>query len=268
VLLDVCGKVPVDLEIAPFASSERDHLFAMLPRLSPGDVVVLDRGYPSHEILQALTKAGIDFLVRVPSDYTFSAIDLIRESNGHDYRVLVAPPDGSPKEWHPLELRAVRLKNPDGEESFFLTTLRRAQFRRTLLRQLYHMRWEAEEFYKLYKGPYIGQGQFRSKSPAGVRQEMHALVLFLAIARFLMATAAITSETDYSHLSQKAGVLAAAAYITRLFLVDDHDLAVRELQALLKRIARTRHKTRPNRSHPRVSYRPRRRWGPQGRRGR
>ena len=239
---------------------------ARVPRLQPGDVVVLDRGYPSHEVLQALTIAKVDFLIRVPSDHTFSAIDLIRESNGHDYRVLVAPPQGSPEEWHPLELRAIRLTNPDGEESFFLTTLRRSQFSRSKLRKLYHMRWDAEEFYKLYKGPYIGQGQFRSKSPGGIRQEMHALVLFLAIARFLMATAASTTDDDYTDLSQKAAVLGAAAYITRLFLADDHDFALGELQALLKRIARTRDKRRLNRSHPRVSYRPGRRWGPHGRR--
>jgi hypothetical protein len=79
VLLDVCAKAPVDVEIAPFASSERDHVLGMLPSLGRGDVLVLDRGYPSHEVFQALTEEGIDFLVRVPSAQTFSAIDKLRE---------------------------------------------------------------------------------------------------------------------------------------------------------------------------------------------
>lgn len=267
VLLDVCGKVPVDLQIASFASSERDHLLAMLPRLQRGDVLVLDRGYPSHEVLQALTKAEVDFLIRVPKESTFAAIDVFRESGGEDYLVLVSPPDESPEDWRALTLRAVRLTNHDGEESFFLTSLRRSQFSRAQLRDLYHRRWEAEEFYKLYKGPYIGQGQFRSKSPGGLRQEIHALVLFLSIARFLMATAAHTSGEDFVDLSQKAAVLGAAAYITRLFLAKEVDFARGQLQALLQRIVRTRDKRRPNRSHPRRSYRPRLRWGPQGRRG-
>jgi hypothetical protein len=129
------------------------------------------------------------------------------------------------------------------------------------------MRWEAEEFYKLMKGPYIGQGQFRSKSPEGIRQEIHALVLFLAIARVLMATAAKVESEDYKALNQKAAVLGLAAYITRLFLESDGDFASRELRALLRRIVHTREPKRPPRSAPRVSFKPRLRWGPSGRVG-
>ena len=80
------------------------------------------------------------------------------------------------------------------------------------------MRWEVEEFFKLSKGPYIGQGQFRSKSPSGVIQEIHALVLFLAISRLCMGTAAAASALDYSSVSQKAAVLGLAAYLTRILL--------------------------------------------------
>ena len=230
-------------------------------------MLVLDRGYPSHEVLQTLVQAGIDFLIRVPSTHTFAVIDQLRESDGDDYLFHVDPPEGSPSDWTRITLRAVRLRAPDGTESFFLTSLRRSQFSRAQLRHLYHMRWEAEEFYKLLKGPYIGQGQFRSKSPAGVRQEIHALVLFLAIARALMATAAKATDADYDSLSQKSAVLGLATYVTRLFLSADADFALRELQALLGRIVKNRYKRRPGRSSPRVSFRPRLRWGPSGRCG-
>ena len=267
VLLDVCAKAPVDVVISPFASSEREHLLEMLPSLQRGDVLVLDRGYPSHEVLQELTQHGVDFLIRVPSSHTFAAIDELRESAGDDYLYWVDPPQGSPPEWTRLALRAVRLTTADGSESFFLTTLRRQDFSRARLRELYHMRWEAEEFYKLLKGPYIDQGQFRSKSPAGVEQEIHALVLFLAIARVLMATAAKASGADYESLSQKAAVLGLADYVTRLFLTSEPGYALSELRALLRRIATIAYKPRPGRSFPRVSFRPRLRWGPGGRCG-
>ena len=267
VLLDVCAKAPVDVEVSSFASSEREHLFNMLSSLERGDVLVLDRGYPSHEILQALTQEGIDFLIRVPASHTFAAIDELRECDGDDHSFHMDPPKGSPPEWTRLALRVVRLTNFDGEESFFLTTLQPRQFGRTRLRELYHMRWEAEEFYKLLKGPYIGQGQFRSKSPVGVEQEIHALVLFLAISRVLMATAAKASGMDYQSLSQKAAVLGLAAYVTRLFLSADPEYTHRELQALLERITRIHYKPRPGRTRPRVSFKPRLRWGTSGRCG-
>jgi hypothetical protein len=267
VLLDVCAKAPVDVEVSPFASSEREHLVRMLPSLARGDVLVLDRGYPSHDVMQTLVQEDVDFLVRVPSSSTFACIDRFRESGSDDSLVRVDPPPGSPPEWTQLSLRAVRLRNHDGEESFFLTTLRRRDFSRTQLRDLYHMRWEAEEFYKLLKGQYIGQKQFRSKSAVGVRQEIHALLLFLAISRVLMVTAATASGVDYDSVSQKSAVLGLAAYVTRLFLAADSDLALRELRALLRRVVSTPYKPRPGRASPRVSYRPRLRWGPAGRVG-
>lgn len=267
VLLDVCAKAPVDVQVSAFASSERDHLFEMLHGLAPGDVLVLDRGYPSHELLQTLVQEKIDFLIRTPSTNTFAVIDELREDGGDDALFWVDPPEGSPPEWKRLPLRVVRIKAPDGTESFFITTLRRSDFSLTELRELYHMRWEAEEFFKLFKGPYVGQGQFRSKTPSGVKQEIHALALFLLIARVLMAAAAKSTNTDYASLSQKSAVLGLAAYVTRLFLSADQDFALRELHALILRIAKTPYKRRPRRSYPRVSYRPRLRWGPCGRVG-
>jgi hypothetical protein len=75
VMLDVCAKAPVDIAVSGFASSERDHLFEMLESLHGGDILVLDRGYPSHEVLQTLACLNIDYLIRVPSKNSFSVID-------------------------------------------------------------------------------------------------------------------------------------------------------------------------------------------------
>jgi len=92
-------------------------------------------------------------------------------------------------------------------------------------------------------------------------------VLFLAIARVIMVTTARATGFDYRTLSQKSAVLGLAAYVTRLFLAADSDVAAQELRALVQRIARHPYKPRPGRSFPRVSFRPRLRWGPSGRCG-
>lgn len=266
-LVDVCTRAPVDVEVSPSASNERDHLLSMLPRLEPGDVLVLDRGYPSHQVLQAIVEAGVDFLARVPRSSSFAVVDDLRESSGDDYMYWLEPREGSPASWSRLKVRVVRLRTPQGDESFFITSLRRSEFSRARLRELYHMRWEVEEFYKLFQGPYIGQGQFRSKSPSGVRQEIHALVLFLLITRVFMAAAAKASGSSPECLSMKAATLGLATYVTRLFLATDPDYALREFRALLERLARAPYKRRPGRSSPRRSFLPRRRWGPGGRIG-
>jgi hypothetical protein len=267
VLLDVCAKLPVDLMVSPYASSERVDVFEMLPSLEPNDLLVLDRGYPSHDVFQTLVQEGIDFLVRVPSSNTFNIIDEMQRDGCGDRAFVLEPPKDSPSHWRTLSLRAVRITAPDGTESFFLTTLRRAEFSRGQLSELYHMRWEVEEHFKLIKGPYIGQGQFRSKSPSGVLQEVHALVLFIAITRLCMSTAASSAGREYDSLSQKAAVLGFAAYVTRVFLAEDLDQALRSLQDLFTRILRAREKKRPRRSYPRRSLQPSPGWGPNGRRG-
>lgn len=63
-LFDVCAKMPVDLQLSSYASCERQHMLAMLSHIDAGDVLVLDRGYPSHEVFQVLRQRDVDFLIR------------------------------------------------------------------------------------------------------------------------------------------------------------------------------------------------------------
>lgn len=136
-----------------------------------------------------------------------------------------------------------------------------------MLGELYHTRWEVEEFFKTLKGPYIGQGQFRSKSPSGVRQEILALMLLLAITALCSNAAAATEGVDEHSIARKPAILAVDAYVTRLFLTEGVVPAMDVLQDLLSRISRSRYKRRYGRKAPRRSLKPARRWGPAGRTG-
>lgn len=266
VLVNVASGLPCDVRIAPYASCERTLLLEHVDVLQQGDVVVLDRGYPSHQILRRLIAKGIDFLVRVPASHTFEVIDWLRETKGADYRVIIEAPKDAPKGTEDIEVRVVRLTNPAGEESFYITSLRRAHFSRAAIGELYRKRWEAEELFKLEKSSYFDQHQFHARQPHGVKQEILAQAIFVVIARFLKATAADALDTDYNDLSTKSAILGLADYLTRICL-DDPSSSARWLPRLLRRIARARDKQRPNRSFPRRSFKPNPRWGPDGRRG-
>lgn len=265
-LVNVANGLPFDVRIGPYASSERALLVEHLEVVREGDVVVLDRGYPSYEIMQTLIARGIDFLVRVPESQSFAAIDWLRGEKHGDYRVMIEPTKKASRGAEDIEVRVLRLTHPDGEDSYFMTSLRRAHFSPATIRKLYRKRWEAEELFKLEKSSYFGQHQFHARQPQGVKQEILAQALFVVMARFLMATAADTLDADYHDLSIKSAVLGLADYITRICLTSPRE-ASRWLPRLLARIARTRDKKRPNRSFPRRSFRPSPRWGPRGRRG-
>ncbi len=265
-LVNVMTQIPYDVVVDRYGACERKLLLDHLSVLSPGDVLVLDRGYPSHEILRILLDSEVDFLVRVPATNTFSAIDTLRESGGDDYRVVIPPPDDSRKGMGPVELRAVRLVAPGGEESFYLTSLRRTDVTRAQISELYRLRWQAEELFKLEKAPYFDQRQFHARSAHGVKQEILAQAIYVVLARFLLATAAEHVDASYHDLSVKSAVLALTDYWTRLCL-DDFERTSDWLPRLLSRIARTRDKRRPGRNCPRRSFKPGPRWGPKGRIG-
>ena len=268
-LFDLVAKVPHDISVAPHDSCERQELLGMLNRLKSNDVLVLDRGYPSFEMMRILIDEGIDFVMRVPIRNSFAAIQDLLYSGRDDCRIRINPHKNSGMGGHaPVDVRALRIMVPNSEPTILLTTLRRVDFTRSQIAELYHMRWEVEEYYKLMKSNYLGQGQFHARSAMGVEQEIHAVALFVAITRYLMAAAAKESKVPYEELSPKSGALGLAAYVLRLLLACDANQAAPFLDQVLRRIIKTKDKKRPGRRWPRRSFKPSRKWGPSGQRRR
>jgi hypothetical protein len=265
-LLNVSSGVALEVRIAPYASCERTLLLQHLDAVKPGDILILDRGYPSHEVFQELVKRNIDFLVRVPDSSTFEPLDWFRQSGHNDYRLVFHPPAGSSGEFKPLELRAVQLSRSDGEKSYYVTSLRRADFTRHEIAELYHLRWKIEEAYKTDKSSYFNQHQFHARTAQGVRQEIITQFLFMAIARFLTAASARRHKAEFLDLSVKASILNLADSVTALILAGAAALTLLTPQ-LLAAVARNRDRRRLGRSCPRRSYKPGPKWGPRGRRG-
>lgn len=258
----------MDLEVSGFSTSERAHLEKLLLNLEKEDVLVLDRGYPSHDLLQSLTRQGIDFLVRLPSSHTFGALDDFVADGSVDRMVTIAPPDSACPTWRNVSTRMVRITNANGERSYYITSLPKAEFSRGDIAELYHMRWEAEEFYKLLKSDYIGQRQHRSRTSAGVIQEIHASVLLLAIARLCVTVASNVEDlTSDEQLSQKGAVLTLASFLTRILLGPTQESKQHAFSCAMTRIAGIRERRRRGRASPRRSFKPTPKWTPLGRRG-
>ena len=175
-LVDVFNRAPIAYEVdGRMKAGEREHLIRMLPLIRPGDLAILDRGYPSGEVLLKCGAAGIDFLIRCPSSQTFAFIDAFRESGESDTTITTdLALNGSP-EAQSVKLRLVRIDGPNGP-SFYITSLAPSIASVKEISDLYHLRWQVEEYFKLFTSEYAGQKQFRSTSPKGVRQEIGALL--------------------------------------------------------------------------------------------
>jgi hypothetical protein len=237
-LFDLVAKVPHDVVVAPNASCERQQMVLLLDRLRPGDVLVLDRGYPSFEVLRILLDAGIDFVIRVPRS-SFAALDDLILGGSDDRRIRIQPPkDGPLRSQDPICVRALRVARPGSRPTILLTSLSRNEFSLPSVAELYRMRWEVEEFYKLQVSNYFAQGFFHGRSVRGVEQEIYAQMLFVAITRHLMAAVAEAAELPYEHVSQKGAILAVGDHLTRLVLAQPPERAVDHLRLLLERIDR------------------------------
>lgn len=264
-LFDVLAEIPFDVAIGPCASSERQHLMDLLPRLRRGDLLVLDRGYPSYEVFCELQRRGIHFVIRMPSRSTFHEVERFVASAAVDERLLLQAPDRARDGLPPsLELRAICCDRSDADVLVLLTDLFDRRMTPQTFDDLYHRRWQVEEFFKVEKGAYLGQGQFHAQYAVGVEQEVYAFALLLALSRSLMASAARVGDTPYDELSQKTSLLAVCSYLSRLTLDSTGPDAFAFVAALLRRIERTRIPKRPGRSFRRRSFKPRPRWGPAG----
>lgn len=264
VLVDVCARMPVDFEVSGYRTSERDHLARMLDSLVAGDLLILDRGYPSHAVVQDLVERSLDFLIRVPASNTFAAVDKFRESGEFDTVVTIAPPEDGLPEWRELELRLVRCDGPEGS-AFYLTSVSSEEASHLDVAELYRMRWEVEEYFKVFTGQYVGQRQFRSTMPSGIRQEFGALTLLYAMSRIVAAKAGTQVSVEGAYISQKAAVLGMGALLMKVALAPSAPDALRFIERAMRRLLQTLDRRRPNRSYPRRSFKPRPKWGPAGR---
>lgn len=265
VLFDVIAKMPVDALIAPYAADERAELSRLLASTRDGDILLLDRGYPSYLMLDLLIEYGLDFVVRVPVSSGFPAVEEFVLSGRDEADIVLAPaPDNPAHLLEPQKLRAVRRIGADGKPQVFLTTLPRSQFCHAEICDLYRRRWQIELFYRLEKSDYVGHHQFHAKYPDGVRQEVFAFLLFTAISRTLMAAASRKCNAPYERISQKRAVLATARALTVLLLENEPERARRILADLLSRIAKRLDPKQRKRNCPRRSFKPRSKWGPQG----
>jgi len=264
-LVNVMNGLPYDLVIGPASSDERELAMQHLDVVERGDVLVMDRGYPSEKLLRDLSNLGIDFLVRVPTRKPWNIVRDFLESGKNDRCIRLKTNKTSPK-CEPVDVRLIKSTAPDGDEAVYLTSLRKAHVSRHQIVKLYRKRWEVEELYKVKKANYFNPSQFHARSPHGVKQEILAQALFVVLSRFLMATAARSGEHAYRDLSVKNAILCLSEYITRICITDPRAYHAERLVDLLDRLDKVLNKRRPGRIFPRRSFKPNPKWGASGRR--
>lgn len=92
VLYDVLAKIPRNLMWGSYASSERDMALELIKDLGEGDLLLLDRGFPSFELFADLLARGIHFMARLQHNGLFKKISEYLATGHRDGIVTLEPP--------------------------------------------------------------------------------------------------------------------------------------------------------------------------------
>jgi hypothetical protein len=187
-LYDVLNQVTLDAQLAPFESSESDLLVKHLDRAKPGDLLLLDRGYPSFWLLFLLKAKGIDFCVRLKDNWWLKVRDFVKSGEKERIVTFTLPKKDRGKladypECADTELRCrlVRVELDNGEIEVLCTSLLDTEkYPYESFPVLYHYRWGEEEAYKLLKCR-VEVEDFSGKTATSVKQDFYAKVFLMSL---------------------------------------------------------------------------------------
>lgn len=258
VYLSECGTHAVlDAGFWPCRVAERVGALRLLRGVGAGMLLLLDRGFYSHEMIERARATGAHVLARVPANVTLTPRQLLPDGS---YWAAISPAD--PERRRRGDRLLVRvlvytLTDPArpgyGETHRLVTTLTDAREAPALaLIAGYHERWEIElTIDEIDTHQRLAQQPLRSRTPVGVIQELYALLLAHYAVRALMAEAAAQDGLAPARLS-----FAGASELIRVAVDDFQLVAPAQHEALHRRplrdIARCRLPARAARTNPRV----------------
>jgi len=191
-LYDVLNLVTVDAQIAPYASSERDLLYKHLKKVNPGDLLLLDRGYPSIALLFLLHAKGVEFCMRMKEDWWLKVKEF-KDSGETDRLVYFSLPkkDRELLKEYPEVIneqiccRLVCVDLGNGDKEILCTSLTDIEkYQADEIAELYHFRWGEEEGYKLFKSR-VEIENFSGKTAWAVKQDFYAKVFIMSLCAVL-----------------------------------------------------------------------------------
>jgi hypothetical protein len=217
-----CGtRALLEITFGAIRRGEPAYAAELVARLRPGMLLLADRNFAAAELLAGIRRAGADLLIRIKA--------------GRRLPVCRRCGDGS---WISriggVEVRVIRcaltLVTPAGrrrEIYQLVTTVTDPACPATDLVGLYHQRWEIETAYLELKQSLLAGRVLRARTPAGLEQEIYALLLAYQALRIAITDATLAqSDIDPDRGSFTVALNAARDQVIRAagVLADSGDL--------------------------------------------
>jgi hypothetical protein len=198
----VCG-----LSIKPIRHGEPSMVGPLLGDLGPGDLLIWDRGFFGYELIRSVVRRGAHLLARVKSNTILRPVRRLADGS---YLAKVYPSEGDRRhDTRGIAVRVIEYTHDDpnrpgaGERHRLITDLINPEdLPAPEAPLIYHERWEQELAFDEIKTHLSGRAvPIRSRTPAGVVQEVYGLMLAHYVVRRVMHDATVVAGRDPDRLS-------------------------------------------------------------------
>lgn len=194
-LYDVLNQITLDAQLAPYkniggkSGSERAMLEQHMEHIEKGDLLLMDRGYPSISLFFLMAAQGIEFCARMKGSW-WKEVRKFRESGKEEIIACFTLPEKDKKKlknfpkWSEREVqcRLIKVELETGEIEILCTSLIDTEkYPHSEFKDLYHLRWAEEEAYKLLKNR-LELENFTGKTARSVKQDYFAKIFMMTLA--------------------------------------------------------------------------------------
>lgn len=170
---DLLNGIITDVRFEHCQSSERAAAKDMIQSFElknvQNPVFIMDRGYPSAELIDAIVNTGHKFIMRCPSEFLRS-MKLSKQDNIFEYKF------GKLK--HLLKIRVVKIPLSNGDTEYLATNILDSYISADDFKWVYRKRWGIETKYNDVKNK-LEIENFTGYSPDAILQDFYA-TMFLA----------------------------------------------------------------------------------------
>lgn len=203
-IADLLNDIILDINVCGIKEAERNLLVPLIDKLGNGDLLILDRGYPSFWLIYLLMTKGIKFIIRVPKSFS-NTVKKFVSTEKDDGDIFVEPTRESIKKLKRLgidydgnskqQVRIVKFRTHNGSEIYALTNLIREEFPVSEISNGYHLRWQVEiDIFFLKNTQQIEV--FSGRKPICILQDIYAAVPLYNICSIYEYISKLTIETD------------------------------------------------------------------------
>jgi Insertion element 4 transposase N-terminal/Transposase DDE domain len=191
VALVCCGtRSVIDAVFGPITSGETSYAARLLGSLRPGMIVLADRNFAAGALAAQIARAQAEFVIRVRTGRGAPKLPVLRRHSDGTYCSRFG---GVPVRVIDAQITITTTAGRATSAYRLITTLADCHhYLASDLVTLYHQRWDIETAYLELKSTILGGRALRARTPAGVDQEVYALLVTYQILRTAMADATST----------------------------------------------------------------------------